>query len=396
MPPAQVYFADTDRQEILSRMDEVLSTGQLTLGKYGRELEEQFCRRVGSRYAVAVNSGTSAIEIAMRVLGVEGKDVLVPTNTFFATPAAVLHAGGNVRFVDVDPDTFAMDFDALRRAVTPNTVGVIVVHIAGIITPRLTDICDWCHERGLFVFEDAAHAHGSALNGQPAGTFGDAASFSFYPTKVITAAEGGMIVTDLKHIRDEALLYRDQGKASFTTNVHTRLGYNWRLSEPHAIIGLSQLKRLDEFIAARRAIARFYDERLRDLPGVTPLPIPVNCRSNYYKYICLLAPHINRAALKQTLRERYGVGLSGEVYELPCHQQPVFQQLCGLPPPLLGKEGGSRHSPPYQGGAGGGSPFPVAEDICRRHICLPISARMTVKEAAYVVDALLEAVASSQ
>ncbi len=366
--PAQIYFPDTDRQEILSRIDDALSTGQLTLGKYGREFERQFCRHVGSRYAVAVNSGTSAIEIAMRVFGVEGKEVLVPTNTFFATPAAVLHAGGNVRFVDADPDTFSIDFDALQRAVTPHTVGVIVVHIAGIITPCLPDICDWCHERGLFVFEDAAHAHGSTLNGQPAGTFGDAASFSFYPTKVITSAEGGMIVTDSEPIRHEAMLYRDQGKASFTANIHDRLGYNWRMSEPHAIIGLSQLKRLDEFIAARREIARVYDEALRDAPRLTPLRIPVNCRSNYYKYVCLLDPCLNRAALKQMLREQYGVGLSGEVYELPCHQQPVFEKF------------------------GGRLTLPVAEGICRRHICLPISARMTVKEAAYVVDALLDAI----
>ena len=372
VPPAQICFPDTDRQEILSRMDEALSTGQLTLGKYGREFEKQFCRHVGSRYAVAVNSGTSAIEIAMRVFGVEGKDVLVPTNTFFATPAAVLHAGGNVRFVDADSDTFSIDFDALQRAVTPHTVGVIVVHIAGIITPRLPEICDWCHERGLFVFEDAAHAHGSALNGQQAGTFGDAASFSFYPTKVITSAEGGMIITDSERIRNEAMLYRDQGKASFTSNVHIHLGYNWRMSEPHAIIGLSQLKRLDEFIAARCEIASVYDERLRDAPGITPLRIPINCRSNYYKYVCLLDPRINRAALKQTLREQYGVGLSGEVYELPCHQQPVFEKYCGS------------------------ISLPVSEDICRRHVCLPISARMTVKEAAYVVDALLKAVSSEQ
>jgi dTDP-4-amino-4,6-dideoxygalactose transaminase len=368
VPAAQIYFPDTDRQEILDRIDEALTTGQLTLGKYGREFEERFCSHIGSRYAVAVNSGTSAIEVAMRVLGVEDKEILVPTNTFFATPAAVLHAGGKVKFVDVDPDTFSVDFDCLQRSVTPHTAGVIVVHIAGIVTPRLPDICDWCHQRGLFVFEDAAHAHGSALNGQQAGTFGDAASFSFYPTKVMPSAEGGMIVTDWTYIREQAMLYRDQGKESFTSNIHAHLGYNWRMSEPHAIIGLSQLKRLDEFIAARRRIARVYDQRLRDTPGITPLPIPTGCESNYYKYVALLDPDLNRDTLKQTLREDDNVSLSGEVYELPCHLQPVFAE-CGRSLTL-----------------------PVAEDLCRRHVCLPISACMTVEQAEYVVDVLVEAV----
>jgi dTDP-4-amino-4,6-dideoxygalactose transaminase len=372
VPSAQVYFPDKDRQDILAHLDEALKTGQLTLGKYGREFEERFCCEVGSRYAIAVNSGTSAIEIAMRVLGVEGREVLVPTNTFFATPAAVIHAGGRVKFVDVDPQTFSIDVDSLLHSITPTTAGVIVVHIGGIITPRLAEICDLCHQRGLFVFEDAAHAHGSTFNNQKAGTFGDTAAFSFYPTKVMTSAEGGMLVTDSPFIYEEAVRYRDQGKASFTSNVHTHLGYNWRMSEPHAIIGLTQLQRLEEFIAARQRIARVYDQRLLYAPGLTPLPIPDGCRTNYYKYIALLDPDLDRAALKQTLREQHGVSLSGEVYELPCHQQPVFAD----------------HRPQTTDHR----PLPIAEDLCRRHVCLPISACMTPKEAHYVVDVLVDTI----
>lgn len=368
VPPAKVYFPEGDRKEIMARIEEVLTTGQLTLGKYGKAFEEKFAAHVGTKYAVAVNSGTSSIEIPLRIFGVAGKEVLVPTNTFFATPAAVLHAGGQVRFLDADAATFAVNLEEIQRRLTPDTVGVIVVHIGGLVTPQMPAIRDFCRERGLFLLEDATHAHGSSVNAQMAGTFGQAASFSFYPTKVITSAEGGMIVTDDDHIREEALIYRDQGKAGFLTNFHTRLGYNWRMSEPHAIIGLAQLERLEEFIVKRQAIARIYDEALQDLPEVTPLQVPNGGRCNYYKYIALLDPSIDRAELKKLLREEYEVALSGEVYDTPCHLQPIFE--------------------PYRAGE-----FPVAEDVCKRHICLPISAAMNDEEACYVIASLREAIA---
>jgi dTDP-4-amino-4,6-dideoxygalactose transaminase len=367
IPSAKIHFPEEDRMEILGKIDEALSTGQLTLGKYGREFEESFAAYVGMKYAVAVSSGTSSIEIPLRILGIEAKTVLVPTNTFFATPAAVLHAGGMVRFVDADPETFSLDVESLKRNITPDTVGVIVVHIGGIVTPRMAEIQSVCHDHGLWLFEDSAHAHGCGYKGQMAGTFGVAASFSFYPTKVMTSAEGGMIVTNNEHIANEAKLYRDQGKLSFTQNLHGKMGYNWRMSELHAIVGLSQFKRLEEFIAARQHIATIYDDGLAGVPGIRPLLVPAGCRCNYYKYIALLDKGIDRAALKKTLREQYEIGLSGEVYELPCHLQPIFSK--GY------KEGD----------------FPHAEEVCRRHICLPVYVTMTEEEAHYVTTSLREA-----
>jgi dTDP-4-amino-4,6-dideoxygalactose transaminase len=363
IPPAKIYFSEEDREVILQQIDEALVSGQLTLGKHVKEFEECFAQKIGARYAVAVNSGTSSLEIPLRIFGVRDKTVLVPTNTFFATPAAVIHAGGKPRFVEADPATFAMSLEGIKSRVTEDTAGVIVVHIAGIVSPDLPAIRDFCKERNLFLLEDSAHAHGSSLDGQSAGTFGDAASFSFYPTKVMTSAEGGMIVTNNQRVYEEALIYRDQGKADFLTNAHTRLGYNWRLSEPHAIIGHSQLGHLEEFITARNRIARIYDNELRDITGVTALCLPPGSRSNYYKYIALLDASHDRGALKKLLREKYGVGLSGEVYEAPCHVQPVFAEYVD-------------------------SEFPVALDICRRHICLPVYATMTEDEARYVVDSL--------
>lgn len=366
IPPVKIYFPEDDRKEIVAKIEEVLVTGQLTLGKNGKEFEDKFAAYLNTKYAVAVNSGTSSIEIPLRIFGVDGKEVLVSSNTFFATPAAVLHAGGRVRFADVEASTFSVTAEGIEERITEDTVGVIVVHIGGMVTPQMPEIQALCKEKGLFLFEDAAHAHGSSLNGKMAGTFGDAASFSFYPTKVMTSAEGGMIVTNDEKLSEEALIYRDQGKAGFLSNFHTHMGYNWRMSEPHAIIGLSQFQRLEEFIIARNKIARVYDEGLKAIPKVTPLALPSECRSNYYKYIALLDEGINRIRLKKMLREEYEVGLSGEVYDTPCHRQPVFE--------------------PYSDGE-----FPVAEDICARHICLPIFATMTEDEAEYVLSSLAEA-----
>jgi dTDP-4-amino-4,6-dideoxygalactose transaminase len=366
IPPARVYFPDEDRQEILQKIDECLLTGQMTLGKMGKQLEEEFARYTGIRYAVAVNSGTSSIEVPLRILDIKGKEVLVPTNTFFATPAAVIHAGGRVRFLDADPTTFAVSLQEIKRRRTDNTVGVIVVHIAGLVSPEMPAIREYCSQNDVFLFEDAAHAHGCFVEGQMAGTFGIAASFSLYPTKVMTSAEGGIIVTSDKTLYEEALIYRDQGKAGFLTNFHTRLGYNWRMSEPHAIIGLAQFHRLEEFIAARNRVAAIYDAGLAKMPGIHALPLPQGCRSNYYKHIALLEPGVDRKALKKLLKEQYEVSLSGEVYEVPCHLQPVFAEW---------KEG----------------EFPVAEDICRRHICVPVYATMTSAEAEYVLDSLADA-----
>lgn len=369
VPPAAVHIPEDDRRAILARIDAALATGQLTLGAAGRELEERFAAVHTSRYAVAVSSGTSALEICLRALGVEGKEVLVPANTFFATAAAAVHAGARLRFLDCDPRTMAISVEDLERQVSPATAGVIVVHIGGLVTPDVEAIGRICAERGIWLLEDAAHAHGSSHGGRMAGTFGVAGAFSFYPTKVIAGGEGGMIITDDEHIYREALIYRDQGKASFTQNVHVRLGSNWRMSELHAAVALAQLDRLEEFIERRTAIARIYDAAIAGgRLDLRPLVVPEEGRTNYYKYVAWLPDGVDRAALKRLLREEYDIGLSGEVYEAPLHEQPVFAPARDRP-------------------------LPGAEQICARHVCLPVSAVMTDEQAHYVVASLAEALA---
>jgi len=365
VPAAKIYFPEEDRKKILEQVDKILESGQLTLGKYTKEFEEKFAKYVGTKYAVAVNSGTSALEIPLRALDIQGFSVIVPTNTFFATPASVIHAGGKVIFADVT-ENLCLDPDSVKQKIQKDTKGIIIVHIGGVVSPQIKEIQEICGEHNLFLIEDAAHAHGSSLDGKPAGAFGDAAAFSFYPTKVMTSGEGGMIITNDENIYQRALVLRDQGKAGFLSNVHTEMGYNWRMSEIHAAIGLSQFARLNEFITARRRIAKIYDRELEKISKVTPLEIPSSVKSNYYKYTTILDNGIDRALLKKELKERYEVNLSGEVYELPCHLQPIFKDLYGF----------------------NGGEFPVAEDLCQRQICLPVFATMTDEQAKYVIDCL--------
>jgi dTDP-4-amino-4,6-dideoxygalactose transaminase len=365
VPPARVVFADEDRAEVTRRVDDALRTGGLTLGANTREFEDEFAAAHLMPYAVAVTSGTAAIEIVLRTLDVAGRDVIVPANTFAATAFATIAAGARPVFADVDETTLALSVDTVTAALTPTTAAVVIVHIGGLVSPDTPALRALCDERGIALVEDAAHAHGSMLNSALAGSFGVAATFSFYPTKVITSGEGGMIVTTDERLREEARAYRDQGKASFGANQHTHLGYAWRMSEVHAAIGLVHLRRLPEFLAVRRGVAARYDESLRDNPLVTPLAVPPASSTNYYKYVAWLADGVDRAALKTELSDRFGVRLSGEVYETPLHHQPVFAKWAA-------------------------GPLPVAERVCARHVCLPIHSDMTEAEVAQVVDALAE------
>lgn len=366
IPAARLVFSAADRAAVTARIDESLRSGRLTLGPITTELETAFGSRHGVRRAVATASGTSALEIIVRSLGVEGGEVVVPTNTFFATGAAVIHAGGSVRLADVEAATFALSAAALDAAIGPRTVGAIVVHIGGMITPEIDDIRRLCDERGIWLVEDAAHAHGADFAGRAAGSFGHAAAFSFYPTKVMTSAEGGMIVTDDDQLADEALVYRDQGKASFLGGDHVRLGYAWRMSEVHAAVGVVQLARLDEFVAQRRRIASRFHRELGSIDGIEPVVPPDGVNSNYYKYLALLAPGVDRNWFKKRLQEDHGVSCTGEVYATPLHRQPVFADV-----PTTG-------------------PLTVAEDLCARQVCLPVHSDMTEPEADRVIQAVAD------
>lgn len=359
---AQAYtFPAQDIDYVTGELRKLLEAQEfLTLGRYGEQFEQEFAKYHGASYAASTNSGTGALEIILHTLKLEGKEVVLPTNTFAATAFAVIRAGGRPVFADIRQDMTLDPVDAARR-ITPNTGAVVTVHIGGLISPATRDLVDLCGDRGIPLVEDAAHAHGSTLDGQAAGSFGVGAAFSFFSTKVMTTGEGGMVVTNDESLDHEARVLRDQGKVG-GGNYHETLGYNWRMTEIQAIMGIAQLRRLNEFIARRREIAAIYDRVLAGVPGIDLLPQPANVGNNYYKYVAFvrgIAPDDLGARLKRD----HNVSLGGYVYELPLHLQPAFRAFCD-------------------------GPLPVAEELCRRHICPPVYPSLTDEQAEFVGEAL--------
>lgn len=361
--PQRYDFSPEDIAWIMERVREILETNAfLTLGQYGEEFERKFADLVGVRHAVAVNSGTAALEIIFRALGIDGHEVVVPTNTFAATAFAVVHAGGKPVFADCSED-LSVDPEDVERRVTARTKAVVAVHIGGLVSAGARRLREFCDRKGFYLVEDAAHAHGSRIDGRAAGSLGAAGAFSFFSTKVITTGEGGMVVTSDGVLAEKAKVLRDQAKVK-GKNYHEDIGYNWRMTELQAILGLAQLRRLGDFIERRTQVARIYDAGWMGEQKVRPIPVPPRAKPNYYKYVLFLRDRAPQEVSKQ-LKERYGVRLGGCVYDLPCHEQPVFRKFA-------------------QGC------LPRAEDLCRRHICPPIYPSLTDEEAHYVINAVRE------
>ena len=374
IPALRLSYSKEEKNDITKGVNEILNSGFLTMGEKVTQFERLFAEFVGVKYAVAVNSGTSALEIPLRALNVEGKSIIIPTNTFMATPLAAIHAGAKIVFVDVMPENLSIDPDDLRRKIRNDTAGIILVHIGGIISPHLYEIEKICEENGLFLIEDAAHAHGSSIKGKKAGTLGLCGSFSFYPTKVLNTAEGGMITTDDKIIFEKSLILREHGKKDHNFNIHTELGYNWRFSELHALLGLQQMKIVDDIISKRQQIAKIYDEKLNQVNGITLVKIPENIECSYYKYILYLDKKYNRVEIKYRLKKEYNISLPGEVYAESCHKQPVFKKYENL---VHNKD----------------DKFPGADYIISNQICLPLYTSLTRHEILYIINALKDLLA---
>jgi dTDP-4-amino-4,6-dideoxygalactose transaminase len=363
VPAQEIVIANEDCDSILADIAALLAAGQLSAGENVERFEADFARYVGARHAIAVSSGTTALELTLQALGVRGRSVIVPANTNFATFVAAWRAGARVELADVDADTLAPRRSDLAAVATPDTAAVLLVHMGGLITHEIRDIVQWCQRNNIALVEDSAHAHGSRLGGQHAGTFGTAGAFSFFATKVMTTGEGGMVVTDDPHLAAEIRLYRNLGKAEAWVSRHSRMGTNGRMTELAAVVGRHQLARLDEHVLARRSVANAYADALADVPGITLL------RSWHpysgYKVVCQLAPDIDRDALKTRLAAA-GVQLAGEVYAEPLHHQPV-----------LAEQYGQLH-------------FPGAEIACSRHVCLPVYPTLDADRLQIVAEALTQ------
>ncbi len=364
IPPVQPYFFEDDIEWILKEFREILEGKSfLSNYKHTEEFEKQFAKYVGTKYAVACNSGTSALELICRGIGVDGKEVILPSNTFIATANAILNAGGTPVFADCGDDMCLDAEDAMRR-VTPKTVAIIQVHIGGLVSPSAITLRDYCKKHNIHFLEDAAQAHGSSLQGTKAGAFGTAAGFSFFSTKVMTTGEGGMVTTNDETLAQKMKSMREFGKVKqdIYINHHTAIGYNWRMPEVAALMGLAQLKSLPKFLKRRREIARVYDNFLEGAANLVIIKPTEPNTHNYFKYTTILPYHDRTAVHKELLKN--GVSPSGYVYEIPLHKQPVFPEAHALS-------------------------LPKTEFVSAQHLCLPVFYTMTDEQAETVSKTLL-------
>jgi perosamine synthetase len=357
------FFDKVSISKILKDIELTLKNGILTGGPHVKDFEARFAEYVKAKHAVAVNSGTSNLEICLRYFRVKDHEVIVPTNTFVATPNSVIFAGGRPIFADMLEDTLCVDPKDVRERISSRTAGVIVVHVAGLICPQIKELSELCEDHNLFLLEDCAHAHGAMINGKMAGTLSDAGCFSFYPTKVMTTGEGGMITTDDSSLAEAARLMRNHGQNS--QRLMVMLGHNWRMSEIAAIIGRYQLENLERFVLKRNEIAKYYNMALRRTRGVSLFNTPANMRHSYYKYPVRLDDDIDREELAAVLSKEYGVE-TGSVYDPPCHLHPFYKENFGT------REGD----------------LPVSEKVLRKVLCLPMHAAVTGESVRYVSEAL--------
>ena len=349
----------TIREDVRRAIDEVLDSMQLTIGPNVRAFDTEWAEYCGTKHAIGVGSGTDALQLAIRALGVSsGDEVITVSHTFFATVEAILYASARPILVDVDPKTMLMDPEAVAAAITPRTKAIIPVHLYG-RTVDLKPLRQIAGDRNIAIIEDAAQAHGALLDdGNKAGSGGHVGAYSFYCSKNLGAyGEAGSIVTNDDKLADDFRALREHGQS--TRYYHPVVGYNARLDEIQAAILRIKLRKLDQWNARRRAIARQYNTLLQDSGVITP-EFPAGDRHVFYAY-AIRVPNGKRDALRAYLGER-AIGTQIH-YPVPIHLQEAAQ--------FLGYRKGD---------------LPVTERVADEVLSLPMYAELT--------DAMVDRVAS--
>jgi perosamine synthetase len=296
-------------------------------GPYVARFEEGLATRVGRRHGIAVANGSVALEVAVAALGLEkGDEVIMPAFTIISCAAAVVRAGAVPVLVDCDPLTWNMDPNIVRTRITPRTRAIMVVHIYGLPTD-MDPLLALASEHGLKVIEDAAEMHGQTYRQRPCGSFGDISTFSFYPNKHITTGEGGMLVTDNAQLANRC---RDLRNLCFKPEqrfVHDELGWNFRMSNLQAALGVAQLERLDEFVGRKRRMGKRYTELLADTPGVQlPLAATDYADNIYWVFAMVLNDDVSFDA-KEAITRLGKLGIGTRPFFWPMNKQPVFLNM---------------------------------------------------------------------
>lgn len=352
--------------EVRYVMDCLESTWISSNGPYLERFEQTFAEFCEARHALSCCNGTAALHLALLALGVgPGDEIIVPTLTFVATANAVVYCGARPVFVDSEPATWNIDPGLVERAITPRTKAIVAVHLYG-HPAEMDSLHEVAQRRGLFLVEDAAEAHGATYNGSRVGSIGDIAAFSFYGNKVVTCGEGGMVVTNSDALAAKVRLLKGQGMDPNARYWFSVLGFNYRMTNVAAAIGLAQLEKVSWHLSRRAEVDSWYRARLAGVANVTLQDVRPNVEHVHWMTTVLLGEDLPVA------REEVGRRLLDRGIET----RPVFYPLHTLPP----------HRRPAQG------PFPVADRVARRGISLPTWGGLTAEDVGYVCDALERAV----
>lgn len=368
--PQVISFSDLEKRLMTDVFGEILSSGAVSDGKYCKQFGEQNAEMVGSGHGVACSNGTAAIEIALRALEPERRTVLVPTNTATPTALGVMHANYLVRWIDTGGDGPNVTLKTIKASYSLDSerVGaVIVVHVAGHPVAEMEEIANWCSVNGLVLIEDCAHGHGVHIGDRHVGSFGDAATFSYYATKVLSIGEGGAIVFKDKDAASLAIALVNQGKNSWGN--HFSFGNNWRLPELLAGPGTIVMSLRDYVFRKRKEIGIYYDTHIPDNALVAKIPLPSGSRSTYYKYLLSINPNLKGKFLAGL--DVNGVKCPQGTYSVLAHEQELFK----------GDQIGHYldRSQPDLGNA---------RYFAESHIALPIYRGMTEQDVEYVASAV--------
>ena len=358
IPIAKPVFYKEDSEGI----SEVLKSGNLRQGPRTKEFEERFRDWVGARYAYAVSSGTAALHMAYLSVLKPGDEVIVPAFTFIATASMVIFSFGKPVLVDIDGETFAIDPDEVKERITSKTKAIAPVHLFGNAADMkaLTEIAE---DHNLYLVNDAAQAHGTRVDGKDVGSFDHLNCYSFYPSKSMTTGEGGMVTTNGPELYRLGSLIRSHGEEGRYN--HTLLGFNYRMTEIMAIIGINQLKHVDEFLEKRKKNAEYLLKGLKRIQGLHPQKIGQGIDSSYSYFSVLMDLETYRCSRDEFLRALQAENIGCAVhYPIPLNKQLALKPFCGS------------------------VSCPVSEDVSKRIFSLPMHPELSEKDLEKILEAV--------
>ena len=367
--PLRVSEPSLDGNELRYVTDCIQSNWISSAGPYVSRFENAFARRCGCEFGVACSSGTSAFHLILAALGIgPGDEVIIPAFTMIATANGVAYTGATVRLVDAEVATWNMDVSQVEKKINARTKAVAAVHTYG-HPAEMDGLAQLAGRHGLTTIEDAAEAHGALYHGRPVGGLGDAAAFSFYGNKILTTGEGGMVTTNNRELAEIIRNLRDHAFSSDRHFWHSYRGFNYRMTNLQAAVGLAQTERLDELVGQRIANAGLYRAALQGIPGLTLPPESNGVRNVFWMFSILVGDDFgcSRDALRRHLARN---GIETRTMFIPMHLQPAFFE------------------------ENRDEKFPVAESLCRQGMYLPSSAKLTPADIEFVAAEIRKAHAS--